>query len=103
MTSVRVGGPEESGYDVLIGEGLLESLPGLLGGDARRVLLVHPRALRATATAVLDVLSAAGLRPLAFEAPDAEAAKTVDVLAACWAVLGQAGFTRTDAVVGLGG
>jgi len=35
--------------------------------------------------------------------PDGEAAKTVEVAARCWQVLGDAGFTRSDAVVGLGG
>jgi len=37
------------------------------------------------------------------EIPDGEAAKTADVAAFCWDVLGRAGFTRSDAVVTLGG
>jgi 3-dehydroquinate synthase len=37
------------------------------------------------------------------EVPDAEAAKTSTVAADLWSQLGQAGFTRTDAVVGIGG
>jgi 3-dehydroquinate synthase len=35
--------------------------------------------------------------------PDAEEAKTAQVAAFLWGVLGQAGFTRSDAVVGVGG
>ena len=35
--------------------------------------------------------------------PDAEDAKTSAVAASCWALLGEAGFTRSDAVVGIGG
>ena len=35
--------------------------------------------------------------------PDAEAAKSVAVAERCWSILGNAGFTRSDAVVGLGG
>ena len=35
--------------------------------------------------------------------PDGEAAKTADVAAACWGRLGEAGFTRSDAVVTVGG
>jgi 3-dehydroquinate synthase len=35
--------------------------------------------------------------------PDGEAAKTAEVAAGCWAARGDAGFTRSDAVVGLGG
>ena len=37
------------------------------------------------------------------EVPDAEAGKRIEVAAFCWQVLGQADFTRSDAVVGLGG
>ena len=35
--------------------------------------------------------------------PDGEAAKTVDVAAGLWSLLGRRAFTRSDAVVGLGG
>jgi 3-dehydroquinate synthase len=35
--------------------------------------------------------------------PEAEDAKTAEVAAFCWTVLGTAGFTRSDAIVGLGG
>src|SRR5690606_2383500 len=37
------------------------------------------------------------------EIPDAEAGKRVEVAAFCWQIMGQADFTRTDAVVGFGG
>jgi 3-dehydroquinate synthase len=104
-TRIGVGRPDDPGgaYDVVIGHGVLDALPGLLGDDVRRVLVVHPRALRSVAGSVRRDLTAAGVRPYLAEVPDAEDAKTVEVLASCWSVLGQAGFTRTDAVVGLGG
>ena len=35
--------------------------------------------------------------------PDAESAKSVAVAERCWSILGNAGFTRSDGVVGLGG
>lgn len=101
-TTVRVG-EGSTGYDVLIGNGLLDQLPGLLGPGVRRACLVHSRALRAPAAAVAETLAGAGVRVLDTEVPDGEPAKTVEVLAGCWARLGQAGFTRSDAVVGLGG
>jgi 3-dehydroquinate synthase len=101
---VRTDGPTDAPYDVLIGLGVLERLPRLLGEAAvSRVAVVHPRALKSTAVRVRHDLAAAGLRPLLIEVPDGEAAKTAEVLAMCWGVLGQAGFTRSDAVVGLGG
>jgi 3-dehydroquinate synthase len=40
---------------------------------------------------------------LPIEVPDAEAGKSVEVASRCWDALGGANFTRTDAVVGVGG
>lgn len=90
-------------YDVVVGHGLLGELPALLGRDVQRVLVVHPRALRATGEAVRDDLAAQGFQSFAAEVPDAEEAKSAEVAAFLWGVLGQAGFTRSDAVVGVGG
>jgi 3-dehydroquinate synthase len=103
--TIGVGRPDDAAgrYDVLIGNGLLGELPGLLGSAVRRVLVVHPRALRSTAESVRDTLTQSGLRPELAQVPDAEAAKTAQVLAMLWSVLGRAGFTRTDAIIGLGG
>jgi 3-dehydroquinate synthase len=95
------GEPEP--YQVIVGRQVLDALPGLLGGRVIRVLLVHQRALRDTATTVRRRLAPGGLAVADAEVPDAEAAKTAGVLQACWTRLGVAGFTRTDAVVGLGG
>ncbi len=100
-TRTTVGG--EAPYDVLIGTGLLGELPGLLGDGVQRVLVVHPHALAATGEAVRDDLAAAGFEAYLAEVPDGEDAKRAEVAAFCWGVLGQAGFTRTDAVVGVGG
>ncbi len=106
-TTIRVGRDDNPTgglpYDVVIGPGGLESLPRLLGDAVRRVAVVHPRALRSLARTVHADLEAGGLRSVLIEVPDGEAAKTAEVLAMCWGVLGQAGFTRTDVVVGLGG
>lgn len=93
----------ERAYDVLIGHGLLGELPGLLGEDCRRVAVIAPAALATTAEAVREDLVDQGYDAIALEVPDGEAAKTPEVAAFCWGVLGQAGFTRTDAVVAIGG
>ena len=85
------------------GPDLLGELPGLLGSGVERVLVVHPRALRATGEAVRDDLAAQGFSAFVAEVPDAEEAKSAEVAAFLWGVLGQAGFTRSDAVVGVGG
>ncbi|MDR6865220.1 3-dehydroquinate synthase [Phycicoccus sp. 3266] len=98
-TRISVGGE----YEVLVGTGLLDELPTLLGESVQRVLVVHPRALGATGEGVRDALSGHGYEAYAAEVPDAEEAKTAQVAAFLWGVLGQAGFTRSDAVVAVGG
>jgi len=100
VTRIAVGG--ERPYEVLVGRDLLAALPALLPGAVRVAVLFAPP-LKDRAARVADVLRDAGVRPLAVEVPDAEAGKTAEVAAACWEELGAAGFTRTDAVVGVGG
>ena len=90
-------------YDVVLGRGLLGQLPRLLGLEVQRVAIIHPAALRASADAMRDDLLDSGYQAILLETPDAEDAKKAEVAAFCWGVLGQAGFTRSDAVVGLGG
>jgi len=93
----------ERPYDVVVGHGLLGELPGLLGDSCRRVAVIAPAALASTAEAVREDLVAQGFEAIALEVPDGEAAKSPEVASFCWSVLGQAGFTRTDAVVSIGG
>jgi len=103
QTPVRITVEGDAPYDVLIGRGLLGELRGLLGPAVAKVLVVHPRALRSTGEAVRDDLVAQGLEAVLAEVPDGEEAKSAEVAAFCWTVLGQSDFTRSDAVVGVGG
>jgi 3-dehydroquinate synthase len=100
VTTIAVGG--ERPYDVLVGRGVLGQLPRLLDGAARAAVLYAPP-LRPHADAIARIIRDAGVAPLAIDVPDAEAGKSIDVAAHCWDQLGAAGFTRTDAVVGVGG
>jgi 3-dehydroquinate synthase len=100
LTRIPVGGREP--YEVLIGRGLIRELRPLLG-EATRVAVIHPPPLVARAKAVRDDLIGQGLDAHTIEVPDGEKAKTLRVAGRCWDVLGHAGFTRSDAVVGLGG
>jgi 3-dehydroquinate synthase len=100
VTRIPVGGATP--YEVIVGHGLLGELPPLLAG-ATRVAVIHPPTLRTTAEAVRDDLIASGFEAHAIEVPDGEDAKTLQVAGFCWDVLGQVGFTRSDAIVGLGG
>jgi len=99
--SITVGG--EQPYDVVVGHHLLGELARLLGERVRKVLVVHPGVLTTSAEAVRDDLVAQGYQVFLAEVPEAEDCKTAEVAAFCWHVLGQADFTRSDAVVGLGG
>lgn len=103
-TVIKVTGtlPSEN-YDVVVGRGLLAQLPQLIGDAAKRVLVIHPRALRLTGDAVRADLEGAGLTALTAEIPDAEEGKHIQVAAFCWQVLGQNDFTRSDVVVTVGG
>ncbi|MEJ1181154.1 3-dehydroquinate synthase [Arthrobacter sp. R4] len=103
-TVIKVTGESAAqNYDVVVGRGLLGSLPELLGERVRRVLVIHPRALRLTGDTVRDELAAAGFTSLTAEIPDAEEGKHIQVAAFCWQVLGQNDFTRSDAIVAVGG
>ncbi|NVM94591.1 3-dehydroquinate synthase [Arthrobacter wenxiniae] len=103
-TVIKVTGTAPTdNYDVVVGRGLLARLPGLLGERVKRVLVIHPRALRATGEAVREDLAAAGFTSLTAEIPDAEEGKHIQVAAFCWQVLGQNDFTRSDAIVAVGG
>jgi 3-dehydroquinate synthase len=93
----------ERPYQVLVGYGLLAEVPDMLGPGVQRVALLHPPTMIKTAERLSHLLTAAGLEPVRVDVPDAEAAKSVAVAERCWSILGNAGFTRSDAVVGLGG
>ncbi|MGC9668582.1 3-dehydroquinate synthase [Planosporangium sp. 12N6] len=99
-TVIEVGGDQP--YRVVVGRDLLADLPPLLAGAAQvAVLFAEP--LRGYADRVAATLRDAGFAPLPVEVPDAESGKSIEVAARCWDALGGAGFTRTDAVVGVGG
>ncbi len=100
-TTLTLPGPE--GYDVVVGDGVASQLASMLGDGVERVALIHPGALRERAEQTRSALEASVREVHALEVPDGETAKTAEVLAFCWGVLGREGFTRSDAVVTLGG
>lgn len=89
----------EQPYQVLVDHGVAALLPQFLDG-VERVAIIHPPALGELAAAITDELEQ---RITPIVVPDAERAKTPVVLGQCWEVLAEAGFTRSDAIVGLGG
>jgi 3-dehydroquinate synthase len=100
QTRITVQGAEP--YDVVLGTHLLGELPALLTGAAQ-VAVIYPKALHLTGEAVRESLVEDGFAAIALEIPDAEEAKSVEVAAFCWDILGQQGFTRSDAIVTVGG
>ena len=100
ITTIEVAA--ERPYQVQVGPGLLDRLPALAEG-ALRIAVIHPSALIQTAESVAAVLTEAGLEVTRIDVPNGEAAKTAEVAATCWSVLGNAGFTRSDLIIGLGG
>ena len=99
-TVLHVGGAAP--YDVVIGRGLADRLPALLGEGVQRVAFLYAAELEELAQPVLEAI-----RPLydvlALGLPSGEQTKDADIVFQCWEALGEAGFTRSDAVVTFGG
>ncbi|RIK15897.1 MAG: 3-dehydroquinate synthase [Acidobacteria bacterium] len=98
--TVEVAGPPR--YEVHVGPGAERHLAAH-ARQGRRVLLVTQPGRGAVADAAAEVLTGAGATVVRAEVPDAEAAKTAEVLTGLWGLLGREGFTRDDLVVGVGG
>jgi 3-dehydroquinate synthase len=86
----------------IIGRGLLGEVANSLDG-VKKVLIIFPQALAATADLVQEDLRAKGFEALLAEVPNSEDAKRIEVAAFCWGIMGQADFHRNDAVIGIGG
>lgn len=95
--SIRVES-QQAPYDVRVESGAINRLADLVR-DAHRVALIFPASLEPVATAAAEQIAL----PTLIEVPDAEEAKTPTVLSHCWDTLANAGFTRSDMVVGIGG
>lgn len=100
---VHVTGEAIEPYDVRIGDGAMHLLPQMLGTKPMRVALVHTQPVQRHSDKARAILRQAGYEVFDMLVPDAEAGKTMKVASGLWARLGDAGFTRSDAIVGLGG
>ncbi|MGD8149119.1 3-dehydroquinate synthase [Ornithinimicrobium sp. Y1694] len=100
IRTVQVAG--DGPYAVHVAPGVLSHLaeharPG------RRVLVIYQDGRHDTALAAEEVLRQAGASCVMVGVPDAEAAKTAQVLVDLWSLLGEEGFTRDDLILGVGG
>ena len=101
-TRLHVGGAAP--YDVVVGTGLLGELPGLLGEGVRRVAVIHPRGARRHRRGdPRGPRRRRATRRTASRSRTARRPSSPPVASFCWQVLGQTGFTRSDAVVTVGG
>ena len=101
--AVHVTGSGIDPYDVRIGEWAMSHLPELLGDRVTRVALIHTQPVQRHSDHARALLRQGGYEVVDIVVPDAEAGKTVDVANGVWQRLGEEGFTRSDAIVGVGG
>jgi 3-dehydroquinate synthase len=66
-------------------------------------VILHQPPLADLARRVAEGLRATGVEPVLHETPDAEDAKTVAGAAGCWDICADAGLSRQDVIVGVGG
>jgi 3-dehydroquinate synthase len=100
LSRIRVS--TQDAYDVIVGGGLLETVPDFLVG-AKKVLVIHPVGLSVSAETLRDFLADKGFEAVLAGIPDGEDSKRIEVAAFCWGILGKSEFSRTDMIIGFGG
>lgn len=100
-TEIAVTG--DSNYTISVGRGLLERVPQALGDRVAKVLIIHTPTVGRLAEELRASLQERYPHVLLAEVPDAESAKRIEVANFCWEILGKSDFTRSDAIIGLGG
>lgn len=98
MTTISVHADHT--YSVVIDRNILNLVNVYLSGVSQ-VAVIHPKSMADVAGAVRANLL--GVSSIGIEIPDAENAKTTQVLEFCWSALGEAGFTRNDLIISIGG
>jgi 3-dehydroquinate synthase len=100
-TRIPVGGDQP--YEVVVGDGVLSELPGLIGKRAETVAIFWDERLGELADEVHHVVHEAGYRTAITHVPSGEAAKDVRILTRLWSYLAERKVTRTDCIVAVGG
>jgi 3-dehydroquinate synthase len=89
-------------YDVTIGRSILGEIRQQLDGVSR-IAIVIPEVLQPLAEELLDIANSLGAEVTVIATADGESQKHIDTVARAWAQLAEAGFTRSDLIVGVGG
>ncbi|GAA2184309.1 3-dehydroquinate synthase [Brooklawnia cerclae] len=100
MSTVRV--PTDHPYSVEIDYGAREKLPELAGSRSRIAVIASTR-LEEAAVELGRLVGRGNAPVLNIGVPDGELAKTPAILTDCWRALADAGFTRSDLIIGIGG
>lgn len=101
--TVHVTGATIEPYDVAIGEGTMGHLVEVLGPKPHKIALIHTQPVQRHSDRARALLRQGGYEVSEILIPDAEPGKTINVANGIWERLGEEGFTRSDAVVGVGG
>ena len=100
MKTLEVGATNT--YRVTVGKGARSMLAKELDASVSKVLIVCAGVMQKDAEKLRESLLDS-FEVYIVELPDAEDAKRVEIAAFCWEILGQKDFTRSDAIVTLGG
>lgn len=101
-TIIRVTGEHPS--TITVGHGLgFEPIREALDEAATKVLIVHARPLAARAEALAQYLNGQGIEASTADHPDAEAGKSIEVVASLWDECGRLQLGRKDAIIAMGG
>lgn len=100
----RIGVNGEHPYEIIIGTtDVAAEISTCLPPSAQRLLVVHPASLSRYVSHLNMDLTNRGFHVLPMCHPDGEKAKTVDVLAQGWNAASEAGISRQDAIISVGG
>lgn len=101
-TTIRVTGEHPS--TITVGHGLgFEPIREALDEAATKVLIIHARPLASRAGALAQYLRGQGIDASTVDHPDAEAGKSIEVVASLWDECGRLQLGRKDAIVAMGG
>lgn len=99
---IEVNGPNP--YQVIVDRGLTDAIAERSKQTgAQTVGIIHQPTMAAPARQVASAIEDRGLRVHLFPVPDAEAAKSLEVVGELWDKLAQHNFSRRDVVIGFGG
>ena len=101
-TIIHVTGQHPS--TITVGHGLgFEPIREALDEAATKVLIIHARPLSHRAEALAQYLREQGIDASTADHPDAEAGKSIDVVASLWDECGRLQLGRKDAIIAMGG